>query len=170
MKKFAKITPSLSPALRCTGSDNVYKQQDVSHDSVSIIQEIIVLSVTALNRAIRSLDNKLHADIVLDVLIENIASLTGRKLIDDCALVNETATNCNFATKVVEEMEGMMSATEKCIGIIDGTLADKNFVYGLTASRELLDAINAASFLIIMSAPDTCDAITEKVTNTLDEE
>jgi hypothetical protein len=160
-----KITPSQNPALSSTGSDNVCKQQAASLNSVNVIQEIIVLSVSSLNSALRALDNKLHADIVLDVLIENIAGLTGRRLIDDCSLVNGTATNCKFSTKVVEEMEGMMSATEKCIRIIDGCLADKNHVYGLTASRELLDAINAASFLLIMSAPDTCDAITEKITN-----
>ncbi len=165
-----KITPSQITALSSTGSDNVCKQQAVSHNSVKVIQEIIVLSVSSLNSALQALDNNLHADIVLDVLIENIADLTGRRLIDDCSLVNGTATNCKFSTKVVEEMEGMMSATEKCIGIIDGCLADNNHVYGLTASRELLDAINAASFLLIMSAPDTCDAITEKITNPLDEE
>lgn len=122
--------------------------------TAAIIQKIISLSVTTLELMPLVEDgDDINAAIMLDTLINEISSVTGKKLIYDCPLADATEAHCGYASKVVAELEKMSEATETCIQIIDASVENNNYVYGLTASRELFEAIANTNHLLCQLAP-----------------
>lgn len=134
---------SAVPAKKPTQAKPCKKKGASKHRTpAEIIQKIISLSVTTLDlMPLLSDGDDANAIMMLDTLIKEISSVTGTKLSPVCPIETGTDAPCGFALKVVAELEPMSRAANTCIQIIDAAVDKKNYVYGLTAARELLESI-----------------------------
>lgn len=116
---------------------------------------IMAISSKARSSLATTLASPSCAEVILEGVFKEIENTAGKDSFN-VEMSSESTTNCTFSTTVSDQMDQIMSATEKCIGIIDRSIADKNYLYGLTASRELLGAINEDSFWLMINALRGC--------------
>jgi len=152
------IVPSKKPVLAKSRKQKSSSQLATSHDPAYIIQKVLSLSTRALHFIQSSPDNEVFKDVVLEVLLEDIEALAGKRSSDGCSLARGTAKDCTFANRVAAEMVNISSAADKCIELIDDMIVNKSFDLGLRAIMQCLKSINGSAFSLLRSAQDNFDS------------
>lgn len=110
-------------------------------DPAYIIEKVHSLSTEAFSFIQNSPNRDRIKGIVLERLLADIEALTGKKSPDDCSLSRGTAKDCIFANRVATEMMNIMSATDKCIELIEESVTSKSFGLELMAAGQFIEAI-----------------------------
>lgn len=128
----------LYPAMPNTMNRN----QSSEHTPKKDIEAILSLCSKARKKVLEYPELSPNAVRVFMDLMFNITRIFSKDI-----TIKDFTEECDITSQSLKEVENIVSltvdSTEKCLRIIDHSLSEKNYVYGLTAAKELLESINA---------------------------